>query len=564
MLVPADVLRAHPQDDVLGKRIGGKYAVMGILGSGGFGTVYRAIQEPVGRIVAVKIVHKQHARNPDLRARFFREARVVAQLSDPTVVTLYDYGDAPDVGLYTVFEFVDGETLLCRIEQGPQDPFWVSFVLMQLLKALAEAHALGMVHRDIKPENIMIVRRSDGEETVRLLDFGIAKVVASDDRGQTVETKAGMLVGTPKYMSPEQARAKGELDARSDLYSLGVVAYTLLSGANPFARDSFIDTIMAQCTVMPPAFSDDLMIPPGIEEAVFKAIDKDPDRRFQSANEMSEAFRRVFPASSVPSGLTPAPSYAGFRAQSESNLRSPSRSLSREAALRAASGEAAAPSGLREGEGRERSREAALQGGFTVNEEVSKGHSDVRPRSSSSRILVPLLFLLLLIGAGAFVLLSRSESQVEIEPLVRPVPGGDRPRSSPKPKEPPADPVDSNRAEARTGVAPEPEPSDSLDESMVGSASEAPKAIETEPEPTPKDRTSQRSAAAAPRRRASPEKRAVEPKKPTRTEPKAKSVSPAAEAEPAAPPEDPPKPAAIEAKPEPRPSEVEKLEVPEF
>jgi serine/threonine-protein kinase len=339
-LVPVPELEQARNDPVLGTVIARKYAVIGVLGSGGFGTVYRAVQEPVGRQVAVKVVHAHYAKDDDLRARFFREARVVAQLTDPSVVTLFDYGDEEGLGLYTVFELVEGETLARRIKLGPSDPHWVAAALIQLLRALGEAHALGMVHRDIKPANIMVVRRSDGNEQVRLLDFGIAKVLPQGDREETVKTAQGVVVGTPEFMSPEQARAKEELDARSDIYSLGVVAYALLAGSNPFVRNSTIDTIMAHCSAEPPQFDAELGVPPGLQDTVLRALAKKPEDRFQSASEMARALSEAFPSIHFPSGLTPRPGSSvggwspdadpsGSRSQVRSGARSAVRSGAR-------------------------------------------------------------------------------------------------------------------------------------------------------------------------------------------------------------------------------------------
>ncbi|HJL40988.1 MAG TPA: serine/threonine-protein kinase [Myxococcales bacterium LLY-WYZ-16_1] len=268
--------------------------MVGVLGSGGFGTVYRAVQQPVGREVAVKLIHSQHSRDPEVRARFFREARAVANLDDPTVVTLFDYGDA-EGGLYCVFELVEGHTLDRCLEEGPSDPAWVAFVLVQLLGALGEAHERGLVHRDIKPANVMVVERPDGSRRIRLLDFGIAKVTNADADADSVRTKQGMLVGTPEYMSPEQARAKEGIDARSDLYSLGVVAYTLLAGKNPFARKSAIDTLLAHCSTPPGPLDPALDLPEALQRVVAKALEKRPEDRFSSAEQMRRGILAIYP-----------------------------------------------------------------------------------------------------------------------------------------------------------------------------------------------------------------------------------------------------------------------------
>ncbi len=310
VVVDESVLEAYPDDTNLGAVIGGKYGLIDVLGLGGFGCVYEAIQEPVGRHVALKLVHKRHLADDQLRQRFFREARVVAQLTDPSVVTLYDYGEEADRGLYMVFELVRGRTLHQVIKSGPQEAFWTAHIVLQVLAALEEAHAQGMVHRDIKPGNVMVVEDAQGRQRARLLDFGIAKVIARGDADSSLETREGLVLGTPRYMSPEQARGRGDVDARSDLYSLAVLAYAVLSGTNPFERSSLIETIMAHVQMPPPPLDADLGVPAAFEAVLMKALQKDPADRFQDAPEMAEAIHRAFDAGEA-SGDMPRPTPVG-------------------------------------------------------------------------------------------------------------------------------------------------------------------------------------------------------------------------------------------------------------
>lgn len=297
-------LPRHQAELPVGQVVAEKYAIQGLLGVGGFGTVYRAIQQPVGRSVALKVVHPRHAHDPQLRARFFREAKLVAQLNDRSVVTLHDYGESPEVGLYMAFELVEGATLAALIREGPQPPERVANILLQLLRALSEAHAQGMIHRDLKPANIMLVEESGApyREGVRLLDFGIAKLkVEVADQDPSLATQQGLLMGTPSYISPEQARANGPIDGRSDLYSLAVVAYALLAGKNPFVGTSVVETILAHCNTMPPPFEERLRIPPLLEAAIRKALQKSPEDRFASAMQMAAAIEAGVP--SLTSGI---------------------------------------------------------------------------------------------------------------------------------------------------------------------------------------------------------------------------------------------------------------------
>lgn len=300
VLVPAKVLKRSPKDPVLGRVVGGKYAVVSVLGVGGFGAVYRAVQEPVGRHVALKVVHAKHVEDAEMRARFFREAKVVAQLSDPAVVTLFDYGEEPGIGLYMVFELIGGRNLGQILKEGPQDSVWLAHVLLQTLRALNEAHGLGMVHRDIKPANIMVVEQK-GHQSVRLLDFGIAKVAPAENREATLQTREGLMLGTPQYMSPEQVKTSSDIDGRCDLYSLGVVAYAALLGKNPYERESVVETVMAHVADPPPALPADLHVPAAFEAVLQRAVQKDPGERFASAPEMSEAICAAFPHVAFPS-----------------------------------------------------------------------------------------------------------------------------------------------------------------------------------------------------------------------------------------------------------------------
>jgi serine/threonine-protein kinase len=281
---------ARPNDPTLGRVLGGKYAVIGFVAEGGFGTVYRAVQEPVGRVVAVKVLSEQQHRNEDLRMRFFREARVVARLSHPSTVVLHDYGEEADGRLFMVFEFVEGQSLVDVVRnEAPLSPRRVVALMRNVLGALAEAHGVGLVHRDLKPSNIMVIRGSFGDEDVKVLDFGIAKVVSGEpDPKDTFRTRAGLVLGTPHYMAPEQARGE-QVDTRSDLYAVGVLMFEALTGRTPFDGPSDIAVLMAQIQQPVPKFPPHLDIPPALVAVVEKALQKNPRERFQSAEEMATA-----------------------------------------------------------------------------------------------------------------------------------------------------------------------------------------------------------------------------------------------------------------------------------
>lgn len=290
----------RPDDPWLGQTVGGKYALFGIIGVGGFGAVYRAVQAPVGRTVAVKVIRPQL--NPDsqsvLRARFFREAKVVARLADPAIVTLYDYGEDPDGRLYMVFEYIDGTPLSSVLRAGPLAAERVAPLLHQILGALALAHRLGCVHRDLKPGNVMLTRSPFGEDLAKVLDFGIAKVNVSTETEHSLqsslETREGVVVGTPKYMAPEQARA-GEIDGRADLYALGCLGYAMLTGRPPFDDVSAVDVLMAQVSRPVPPFPEHLGVPAPLAGVIYRALSKSPADRFATAEDMAHAIAAFTP-----------------------------------------------------------------------------------------------------------------------------------------------------------------------------------------------------------------------------------------------------------------------------
>ncbi len=295
-------------DSMLGRLLGGKYEVIALLGAGGFGAVYKAEQAPVGRIVAVKVIRANARDDSELRARFLREARSVARLKSPHIVTLYDYGDEPDGLLYMVFEFVEGTPLDNTIStRGTLDVQRALTLTIQILEALSEAHEYGIVHRDLKPANIMVSKGAWGVDVARVLDFGIAKVVgAGIDEEQTVETRQGLILGTPHYMAPEQAHAT-TVDGRTDLYAIGILLFAMLKGHPPFTGSSAYAILEAH--VLKPASEPlaDLEAPAGLKAVIERALAKKPAERYQSAREMAEALNAFLDTGvsqflSVPSG----------------------------------------------------------------------------------------------------------------------------------------------------------------------------------------------------------------------------------------------------------------------
>ncbi len=279
-----------PEDPYLGRTIAGKYAVVGLLGAGGMGAVYRAVQEPVGREVALKVIRSSSDDRLTVQRRFEMEAGVVAGLTHPNTVTLHDFGVHEDGTLYMVLELVQGRPLSVEVGQGPMPYGRVVRIVAGVLDALVEAHGLGLVHRDLKPANIMLVQTRWGTERVKVLDFGIAKAVGGEAGAADQLTQTGMVFGTPRYTAPEQATGK-EIDARTDLYALGVVAWQCLTGSTPFDADSTFEILLAHRQQELPPPDPELGVPEAVTAAVERALAKAPGDRFPDARSMADALR---------------------------------------------------------------------------------------------------------------------------------------------------------------------------------------------------------------------------------------------------------------------------------
>ncbi len=264
----------------------GSYRLIDRLGAGGMGEVWRAEDTRLLRSVAIKILSERIANDPEWKARFLREARTIAQMNHPNIATIYSIEQEAEK-LFIVMELVEGESLGTVLAKGPLPPQEAVRMIQQVAEALAEAHEKGIVHRDVKPDNIIVGKRS-----VKVLDFGIAKQLVSTSQTPTL-TQAGLIVGTPFYMSPEQALGK-PVDARSDLFSLGVVLYEALTGRRPFEGESVTETMMN--IIMQEALDLSTVaqsLPPSLVEIVNRALQKKPERRFGSAGEMVDALSRV-------------------------------------------------------------------------------------------------------------------------------------------------------------------------------------------------------------------------------------------------------------------------------
>ena len=278
-------------DPMLGRTVSGRFSVVARLGGGSMGTVYRARQEAMGRDVALKILRQDRAFDAQAKARFEREARATSVLVSPHTVTAFDFGEAEDGSLYLAMEMLEGESLGQRIRrEGRIPPREAVRIAREAASSLAEAHKKGIIHRDIKPDNVFLTRApgpNGGEPAIitKVLDFGIAKMLRQEEGVSALETQAGTVFGTPRYMSPEQAQGK-TLDARSDLYSLGVILYQMIAGRPPFEDEDAVVVMARHIKSPPPPFSEsapDLEVPGALEGVVRRALSKDPEDRPRTA-----------------------------------------------------------------------------------------------------------------------------------------------------------------------------------------------------------------------------------------------------------------------------------------
>jgi serine/threonine-protein kinase len=300
-------------DPLIGRVLLGQFEILASCGRGAMGTVYRARQTTMDRTVAIKVLRRDMLRDPAVVKRFHREARAVARLSHPNIVTVFLIGETDDGLPYLVMEFVEGESLgsVCQ-KTGPLPPTRAMGIARQIGSALGEAHAAGVVHRDLKPENITVATRRRTADFVKVLDFGIAKIVGGKSDVSHL-TRTGAIFGTPHYIAPEQASG-GEVDSRADLYSLGVILFRMLTGRLPFDASGGMQVLLAHIREQPPRPRDlqpDLS--PELEQLVLRALAKDPAARWQSADDLCAAID-LLPEVREPAGGSPRATWAGVGA----------------------------------------------------------------------------------------------------------------------------------------------------------------------------------------------------------------------------------------------------------
>lgn len=286
---------AGVDDPLLGKVLSGRFQIVEPIGMGGMGRVYKAIQQPLDRIVALKVLNPRYdgSRDPGFERRFFLEASMTAKLKHPNTITVHDYGRTDDGIYFIAMEYLEGETLQQVLSrEGPMPWTRALAVGAQVARSLREAHKLGLVHRDLKPANVMLLAEGTGGDVVKVLDFGLVKAFASDlmQKSDTELTQAGVLLGSPLYMAPEQAR--GDTDQRTDIYSLGVLLFQCLAGRPPFQGKDSIDIIVKHVKEKPPELKSlRADVPNEVNDLVMKCLEKTPTTRYQSMDELLEAMR---------------------------------------------------------------------------------------------------------------------------------------------------------------------------------------------------------------------------------------------------------------------------------
>ena len=299
---------AAPASSLVGQVIADRYHVIKKLGEGGMGQVYLAEHVKMGRRSAIKVMNPSMIHDPDAVARFNREASNASRITHPNVCAVYDFGETPEGLIYLAMEFVEGVPLTDLIEQEGALPLArATAIFKQTADALQAAHDLGIVHRDLKPDNIMVARGRDGNDLVKVVDFGIAKAVGGDETGQKV-TKTGLVVGTPEFMSPEQLSGD-KVDGRSDLYALALVYFRMLTGQLPFQADSVQETMIKRLTDDPEklaAARPDVTFPDGLQEVMDTALARTPATRYQTVAKFAEDVLAVAQLRKGTRGMAPA------------------------------------------------------------------------------------------------------------------------------------------------------------------------------------------------------------------------------------------------------------------
>ena len=330
----------HPMtkgsDLELGQIVVGKYRLLDVLGEGGMGVVYLAEHELIEKSVALKVLRREYSCKPELVQRFKQEAISASRIKHPNVLDVFDFGQLENGCFFLAMEYLQGRDLAAELASSTTvEPVRAVRLALQMCRALGSAHSRGVVHRDMKPENVFLHKTEDGDEIVKIVDFGIAQLRGRDDSKHEEKprrrlTRTGVIFGTPEYLSPEQAAGRSA-DLRVDVYAVGVILYELFSGAVPFTGESFMAVLSAHLTnPVPPlqTWAPDIAISPELERAMMVALAKNPDERYQSMSEFGQALQHT-PEGRMAAplaGLLPIPkvTHESFRpARAAANATSP-------------------------------------------------------------------------------------------------------------------------------------------------------------------------------------------------------------------------------------------------
>ena len=283
---------AVPQDTLIGQTLGGLYRVERLIGKGGMGRVYEATHAHLGNTYAVKVLSAQRANKPDAVERFLREAKSATRIDHEHIVKVLNFDTHDDHGVFLVMELLEGESLAARLKRGPLPIEAAVDIATQTGDALQAAHDEGIVHRDLKPENIFLTQKN-GRDFVKVLDFGISKI-KTPEHGDINLTKTDQLLGTPLYISPELARGVSAIDHRADVYALGVIMYEMITGTPPFSGSNQFQLLYQHGNEAPDPPSqraEQAKVPPHIEAAVLKALEKNPADRFENMSAFCDALQ---------------------------------------------------------------------------------------------------------------------------------------------------------------------------------------------------------------------------------------------------------------------------------
>lgn len=392
---PVPVGAGEEQDPFTGVVLGGKYRLEQKVGEGGMGKIYLSRHITLNKKYAVKMLNPEYSNNAEAIERFRREAVTAGELDHPNIINVNDIDYTDDGQAYIVMEFLDGRELRDELKKTPiVDPQRALRIIYQVSRALDAAHAKGIIHRDLKPENIFLIDRADQKDVVKILDFGISKIKGA--RASNL-TQTGMVIGTPHYMAPEQARGDKDIDTRVDTFALGAIAYEMFTGRLPVNGESPTAILMKiLLEEPPPPESINPNLPPGVSTAIKKAMAKEPGDRFQSCMEFVDALRMAFQVqqeSLTTSGFIPAP-VAPPSAQQQALPPSAQQAMPPSQSLPIISG------------GMQPAGTGATPMTWAGTGAATDGYPP-KKKSSAVFIVIPVvLFLLAAVGVGAYLLIS--------------------------------------------------------------------------------------------------------------------------------------------------------------